>query len=82
VISNVAKIDAIVIHTDEVAMCLPGHTLEEGINVAFGPWMNVPSPKAKCCIGVSERGIRFLVQNEAFGFECIWVWIHDLEQVK
>jgi hypothetical protein len=82
VISNVAKIDAIVIHTDEVAICLPGHTLEEGINVAFGLRMNTPSPEAKCCIGVSDSRIRFPIQKETFGFECIWVWIHDLEQVK
>jgi hypothetical protein len=78
----VAKIDAIVIHTDEVAMCLPGHTLEEGINIAFGPWMNTPSPEAKCCVGISDSGIGFPVQKEVFGLECIWVWIHYLEQVR
>jgi hypothetical protein len=81
VISNVAKIDATAIHTDDVAMCLPGHILGEGINAAFGRWMNAPSPEAKCCVGVSDSGVRFPVQKEAFGFEFIWVWIHDLEQV-
>jgi hypothetical protein len=44
--------------------------------------MNAPSPEAKCRVGVSDSRIRFPVQKEAFGLECIWVWIHDLDKVR
>lgn len=82
VISNIARIETTVIHTDDMAIYRPGQILIQTLTEYGRLQACVPSSEAKHSLRISNVWIQLTVAQEALRFEGTWVGIHILVEVR